>query len=307
MSLGKCTIDNRTMRHLRKSRLSIPNSVHANVIVQELRNHMAPNSWRALRADLRIYFDWADGAGLIGLPADQASMMVFAQWAADTNKSTATTLRYLSSIARLHREAGLANPVTDAVRASVTKPSWTCQAAPENDGVTDRALADAVRTMLHVECLDLIDLRNRLLLGLGWETGGNSQAIVGIDWDDIDLSGGIAPRALIDTRSRGKVSCRISKRTVRDLKAWGEHFTTRQGKVLRRIHKVGTHYYNDFMLFPARPLSSQSVTLCYRNLLGEAQTQGLLSQLDDAEYDRLRTSLSARAVSRISPARPAKR
>lgn len=304
MSLGKRTIDNRTMRDLRGSRLSIPNSPHGTAIVQDLRKQMTPNSWRALRADLRIYFEWVAGAGLIGMPADEASVVAFVKWAADTNKSPATTLRYLSSVAKLHQEAGLANPVTDAVRSAVAIRSQISRAIAKDGGGANPALTAAVRAMLNVPWIDLIDLRNRLVLGLGWETGANSQAIVEIEWADIDLDGQAAPTVSIASRSSGRACYRLSKRTARDLSAWGEHFMPRNGPVLRRIHRVGTHYRNNFMLWPAKPLTAQSVTLCYRTLLDEARARGLIVQSDDVQYDALRRSLSARAVSMISRAQP---
>jgi hypothetical protein len=304
MSLGKRTIDNRTMRHLRGSRLSIPNSPHGTAIVQDLHKQMTPNSWRALRADLRIYFEWVACAGLVGMPADEASVLAFVKWAADTNKSTATTLRYLSSVAKLHREAGLANPVTDAVRSAVAMRLQTSQAIAKDGGAANQALTAAVRAMLNVPWIDLIDLRNRLVLGLGWETGANSQTIVAIEWADIDLNGQAAPTVSIASRSSGQACYRLSKQTARDLTAWGDHFTPRQGPVLRRIHRVGTYYRNDFMLWPVKPLTSQSVTRCYRTLLDEARAQGLIVQSDDVQYDSLRRGLSARSVSMISPAQP---
>ncbi len=70
---------------------------------------LAPNTERALRADTGIFTAWCADNGYQPLPAAPDTLIAFIDAQAAV-KSTATVSRYMASIARLHRAAGLDSP-----------------------------------------------------------------------------------------------------------------------------------------------------------------------------------------------------
>ncbi len=70
------------------------------------------NTWRALCADLRLYFDWCRAWELPALPSTPQAVADFVVDQAK-DKSKSSVLRYLASIAKAHTIARLDNPVTD--------------------------------------------------------------------------------------------------------------------------------------------------------------------------------------------------
>ena len=81
--------------------LTTPVSLDA-AVLDAARRAMSENSWRALRADLRVFGQWADARGLAVLPALPATIAGFLRNQAEAGKKAATLARYTASIARLH-------------------------------------------------------------------------------------------------------------------------------------------------------------------------------------------------------------
>ena len=69
---------------------------------------------RALRADTAVFTDWCSASGLAPLPALPATVAAFVD-GMDETKAPATIRRYVSSIATMHRAAGLPNPCANEV------------------------------------------------------------------------------------------------------------------------------------------------------------------------------------------------
>ena len=68
---------------------------------------MSANSWRALRADLGVFSQWAAQRGAATLPSAPATVAAFLRDQAKAGKKAATLARYASSIARAHALANL--------------------------------------------------------------------------------------------------------------------------------------------------------------------------------------------------------
>ncbi|MEW8492465.1 MAG: tyrosine-type recombinase/integrase [Candidatus Thiodiazotropha taylori] len=69
------------------------------------------NSYRALCADLRLFFDWCRTRTLPVLPASPQTVAAFLVDQAEI-KSKATVRRYLASIAKAHQRGGVTSPVS---------------------------------------------------------------------------------------------------------------------------------------------------------------------------------------------------
>lgn len=74
---------------------------------------ISDDSYRALCGDLRLFFDWCRVRELPVLPASSATVAAFLIDQAEI-KAKSTVRRYLASIAKAHRQGGVANPVTHA-------------------------------------------------------------------------------------------------------------------------------------------------------------------------------------------------
>jgi len=74
------------------------------------RRAMSENSWRALRADLKVFARWAKANDLASLPASPQTVVGFLRDQAGAGKKAATLSRYASSIARAHALADFADP-----------------------------------------------------------------------------------------------------------------------------------------------------------------------------------------------------
>ena len=86
-------------------------------VIDAARRAMSENSWRALRADIRVFANWCVPRGLVTLPALPATVADFLRDQADHGKKAATLARYAASIARLHALADQPDPTrTERVR-----------------------------------------------------------------------------------------------------------------------------------------------------------------------------------------------
>jgi hypothetical protein len=71
---------------------------------------ISDDSYRALCGDLRLFFDWCRARGLPTLPASPQTVSAFLSDQAEI-KAKSTVRRYLASITRAHKVAGLDSPV----------------------------------------------------------------------------------------------------------------------------------------------------------------------------------------------------
>ncbi len=133
----------------------------AEILVERLAQHaraargaFADNTLRALAADSRIFAAWCREAGRAMLPATPETVAAFIDAQAET-KARATVERYRSSIAALHRAAGLPNPCADEVvrlavkRMNRAKGRRQKQAEPLNRSSIERMLGVRTPERLH--------------------------------------------------------------------------------------------------------------------------------------------------------------
>ena len=143
---------------------------HANLLryAAEAQGAFAPNTVRALRADTAVFTAWCHGAGVSALPASPQAVADFIGAMRAAEKRPATIRRYVSSVAHLHRAAGLPVPSdSNAVKLALRRMMREDGAAQRQaDGLTRRLVDRA----LHAGGSRLRDQRNRALLAVAYDT-----------------------------------------------------------------------------------------------------------------------------------------
>ena len=214
----------------------------------------ADNTVRALGADSRVFAAWCGAKGHRVLPAAPATVAAFIDAQADS-KAPATVARYRSSIAALHRAAGLPNPCSDEVvrlairrmnRAHGTRQK---QAEPLNRPSVERMLTTKAPERLHRRVAEadkkvpLIALRNAALLAVAYDTLLRRSELVSLLIEDLqradDGSGTIlVRRSKGDQEAEGAVKY-LAPDTVEHVQAWLQGAKLAEGALFRPVTKGG--------------------------------------------------------------------
>lgn len=214
----------------------------------------ADNTLRALAADSRIFGAWCASAGRSMLPATPETLVAFIDAQAEM-KSRATVERYRSSIAALHRAAGLPNPCADEIvrlavkRMSRTKGRRQKQAEPLNRTSIERMLAVKTPGRLHRRVLEgerempLIALRNAALVAVAYDTLLRRSELVSLYIEDLergaDGSGTVlVRRSKADQEGEGAIKY-LAPDSMQHIKAWLAAAGLDSGPLFRPLTKGG--------------------------------------------------------------------
>jgi integrase len=121
--------------------------------------------------------------GQTAIPASAAAIWAFAVWAVKS-RSPATLKRYLSSIAAIHRHAGLENPVPPKARLLAMQASERRQKRSNQPWLFENCLEQIAKCKTG----DISASRNRALLRIGIATGMTAAQLVSINWSDLQIS-----------------------------------------------------------------------------------------------------------------------
>jgi integrase len=281
-------------------------------ITDTARRAMSPNSWRALKADLKVFASWANVNGVVSLPAQPGAVAKFLRDQAASGKKAATLARYASSISRAHTLASIADPTrTDLVRLELKAQRRALGVRQKQarglrfrGDVADPLAATGpagvcVEAMLAVAAETLPGLRDRALMSLAFDTGLRRSEIVAVHWAHIE-NGNVGagrlfvPRSKSDQEGAG-VYAYLSARSMKALAQLRHASGGDGGPVFRRIHRSRKKDGGDIWT-PGAGLTAQSVTLIYRALLDSARTTGLLEDMAQADYEVWRCSLTAHST-----------
>lgn len=279
---------------------------------------MSANSWRALRADLKVFSTWAASTGATTLPATPETVAAFLRAQADAGKKAATLARYASSIARAHALANQADPTRaelvrlelKAQRRALGVRQRQAKGLRFRGEVADPLAAAGpvgvcVEAMLAAAPQTLQGLRDRALLSLAFDTGLRRSEIVATRWAHIEKGSAgsgrlFVPRSKADQEGVGAYAY-LSVRTMEALAAWrgssGAAVAVgfNEGPIFRRLHRARDKAGADVWTIGAG-LSAQSVTLIYRALLDQARDADLLGAIAEADFDHWRRSLTAHST-----------
>jgi len=200
----------------------------------------APNTERALRADVAIFSAWCADQGLEPLPASPDTVVAFVDTMAAT-KAPATIRRYVSSIAALHRAAGMENPALHREVGLALKRMHRAKgrAQAQATGLT-RSL---VERMLEAPGAGPRSLRNRALLAVAYDTLCRRSELIALDYGDLEHGTAgdatvIVRRSKSDQEGAGMVRY-LAPDTVRALRAWMTAAGITQGRLFRAVSKSG--------------------------------------------------------------------
>lgn len=218
------------------------------------RGAFADNTIRALAADSRIFAAWCRESGRAMLPASSQTVADFIDAQAEL-KSRATVERYRSSIAALHRAAGLPNPCNDELvrlavkRMSRAKGRRQKQAEPLNRPSIERMLERKTPTRLHRRVTEaareipLIAMRNAALVAVAYDTLLRRSELVALLVEDlergVDGSGTIlVRRSKADQEAEGSIKY-LAPDTMGHVTAWLAGASLERGPLFRPLTKGG--------------------------------------------------------------------
>lgn len=218
------------------------------------RGAFAENTIRALAADSRIFAGWCQEQGRAMLPASPETVVAFID-AQSEMKSRATVERYRSSIAALHRAAGLQNPCADEIvrlavkRMNRTKGRRQKQAEPLNRTSIERMLAVKVPERLHrrvseaKRTIPLIALRNAALVAVAYDTLLRRSELVSLYIEDLERGSDGAGTVLVrrskaDQEGEGAIKY-LAPDTMEHIEAWLAAAGLEHGPLFRPLTKGG--------------------------------------------------------------------
>ena len=198
----------------------------------------AENTTRAIRSDLRVFKRWCEQNGREHFPATPETVAAFASAMAETRKP-ATLTRYLASIAHIHRAAGMEAPTADeTVRLTMRRIRRTLGTRQKQAPGLNRPLVDR---MIEATGDELIDLRDKALLAVAYDTLCRRSELAQMDFGDLTL--GEDGTALIrrgKTDQEGEGSTRyLAPDTVAHVRAWIEAAGIESGALFRSVRKGG--------------------------------------------------------------------
>lgn len=145
----------------------------------------APNTRRAYGADWRDFVAWCERYGYPSLPADGATVCLYLTELSRTRKQS-TVKRRISAIAKAHQLAGHDSPTRDRqVRDHLRGLRRTYPTAETGKEPT---LTEDLRAMVATCGSDLLGLRNRALLLLGFAGAFRRSELVALDLVDLNFT-----------------------------------------------------------------------------------------------------------------------
>jgi len=203
---------------------------------RKAKGAISPNTERALKADTAVFTAWCSDQARQVLPASPDTVADFIDAMAQV-KATATVRRYVASIARMHRAAGLEDPTKDETARLALKRMARSngvrqrQAAPLNRPLVDRMIAAAGD--------GLRDKRDVALLSVQYDTLTRRSELVALDLEDIDFAEDGAGTITIrrsKTDQEGEGSVRyLAHDTIEHLRRWLEAAGITEGALFRAV------------------------------------------------------------------------
>lgn len=206
----------------------------------------ARNTVRGYRSSFRQFEVWCTAAGLQALPATPETISLYL--AAQGGRLRPSTLEHhLAAIAKAHKSAGFASPVTDNVLISETLKGIkrTHGTAPKQKSPV---LTEDLRVMLRMLPEGLLGIRDRALLLIGFAGAFRRSELVALNVEDLSFT----TEGLLIALRRSKTDQEAQGRQVaiphgsneetcpvRALRAWLEQAGITEGPIFRYVRRGG--------------------------------------------------------------------
>ena len=205
------------------------------------RGAFSPNTERALRADVQVFEAWCRRHFRAAFPCSPDTLAAFVDEMARV-KTPATVRRYVSSIAALHKALRQANPLESA------RVRFALQRMHRRRGRRQAQVQGLIwplrNRLLEATGDRLIDIRNRALLAVGYDTLLRRSELVSLEvtdlLEDIDGTATLLVRSgKTDPDGRGAMLY-LARDTVQMVKVWLDRSGVGGGRLFRSVRKDGT-------------------------------------------------------------------
>ena len=202
------------------------------------RGALSPNTERALRADVEVFSVWCRRHFREAFPASPATVVAFVDEMACV-KTPATVRRYVSSIAALHKALRQTSPMDSAAVRFALQRMHRLRGRRQ---AQVQGLTWPLRNRLLEAAGDrLIDVRNRALLAVGYDTLLRRSELVSLEVPDlleeIDGTATLLVRSgKTDPHGRGAMLY-LARDTVQLVKRWLELAGVGGGRLFRSVRK----------------------------------------------------------------------
>ena len=206
--------------------------------LEAARGAFSRNTERALRADVQIFVAWCRRHFRAAFPASAATVVAFVDDMARV-KTPATVRRYVSSITTLHKALRQTNPLESAAVRFALQRMHRLRGRRQ---AQVQGLTWPLRNRLLEAAGDrLIDVRNRALLAVGYDTLLPRSELVSLDVSDlleeIDGTATVLVRSgKTDADGRGAMVF-LARDTVQLVTTWLEFSRVDGGRLFRSVHK----------------------------------------------------------------------
>ena len=206
--------------------------------LEAARGALSRNTERALRADMQIFAAWCRRHFRAAFPASAATVVAFVDEMAQV-KTPATVRRYVSSIAALHKALRQTSPLESAAVRFALQRMHRLRGRRQ---AQVQGLTWPLRNRLLEAAGDrLIDVRNRALLAVGYDTLLRRSELVSLEVSDlmeeIDGTATLLVRAgKTDPHGRGAMLY-LARDTVQLVKTWLERGGVDGGRLFRSVRK----------------------------------------------------------------------
>jgi len=228
-----------------------PMAVVALVALQDKANEYmshskADNTLKAYRCDWSHFTDWCNNHGLQSLPATAEVIAAYLVDMVEKNYKAATIERRLISIAKAHTTAGY----EDITKTPLVKETW--KGIRRSIGTAQRekspAVTSDIKAMLNTLPSNLLGIRDRALLLIGFAGGFRRSELVNLDVENLNFT----REGLIITITKSKTDQEQQGRKigipygsccescpVRSLQLWLEQSVILTGPVFRSVNRHG--------------------------------------------------------------------
>ncbi len=191
---------------------------------------------RAIRADLRIYAAWCAGQGRTALPASPGTVAAFVDAMAAT-RAPATVRRYVTSVAAAHRAAGSPGAAESPEAKLALKRMHRARGRRQEQAP---GLTWPLRQQLLGAPGDrLIDVRNRALLAVAYDTMLRRSELVALQVRDLEIHANGAATVLVrsaktDAEGHGAMAW-LARDSVAMVREWLARSGVSGGRLFRSL------------------------------------------------------------------------